>query len=212
MILPKPALPFNLPAYTHIPEDGLRTERVRLRQWTKADFEPFAAMNCDPQVMRHFPALLSREQSDAHASRIRALIEERGWGFWAADSLLDSQAPQFIGFVGLHVPIAELPFSPCVEIGWRLARPFWGKGLATEAAQLAMRAVFELLQLPEIVSFTARENLRSRGVMQRLGMHTNVEDNFDHPAVPEGHPVRPHCLYRITRDEWLDKRKVPTLA
>nr|WP_323745980.1 GNAT family N-acetyltransferase [Diaphorobacter caeni] len=206
----QPALPFNLPAHVHIHESELRTERVRLRQWTKADFEPFAALNCDPQVMRHFPALLSREQSDAHASRMRALIEERGWGFWATDWLQqDGSAPQFIGFVGMHVPIAELPFSPCVEIGWRLARPFWGKGLASEAARLAMRAGFEALKLPEIVSFTSRENLRSRAVMQRLGMHSRPEDHFDHPAVPEGHPVRPHCLYRITREEWLAQAHQP---
>ena len=162
-------------------------------------------MNCDPQVMRHFPALLSREQSDAHAAKMRALIAERGWGFWALDSLLDPANPQFIGFVGLHTPIAELPFSPCVEIGWRLARAYWGKGLASEAARLAMQAGFEHLRLPEIVSFTALSNLRSQHVMQRLGMHSNVEDNFEHPGVPEGHPVRRHCLFRIAREEWRDK-------
>ncbi len=194
-------------AYTLIPADLLRSDRVCLRQWTKADFEPFAALNADPQVMRHFPALLSREQSDAHAARIRALIAERGWGFWAVDSLDAPSGPEFIGFVGLHVPQADLPFSPCVEIGWRLARKHWGKGLATEAAQLAMRVGFEALQLPEIVSFTARENLRSRGVMKRLGMHSRAEDNFDHPSVPEGHPVRPHCLYRLTHQEWRERQR-----
>ncbi|QNP50345.1 GNAT family N-acetyltransferase [Diaphorobacter aerolatus] len=188
-----------------MPEDSLRSDRVRLRQWTKADFEPFAAMNCDPQVMRYFPALLAREQSDAHASRIRALIAERGWGFWAVDWLQQPGAkPQFVGFVGLHVPIADLPFSPCVEIGWRLARPFWGKGFASEAARLAMNVGFEILQLPQIVAFTARDNLRSRAVMMRLGMRCAAEDNFDHPAVPEGHALRAHCLYRIDRETWRD--------
>ena len=198
-----PPLPFGIPSYTRIAPESLCSERVRLRQWTKADFEPFAALNSDPQVMQHFPALLAREQSDSHAAQMRNLIEERGWGFWAVDSLLAPGGPQFIGFVGLHVPVADLPFAPCVEIGWRLARRFWGQGLASEAAKLAMRAGFEGLSLPEIVSFTARDNLRSRGVMKRLSMHSTGDDNFDHPAVPEGHPLRAHCLYRLTRDEWL---------
>lgn len=111
-----------------IESNRLSTPRLRLRQWTAADREPFAALNADPEVMRHFPAPLTRTQSDAMAVRIEALIAERGWGFWAADSLEDG-VPRFMGFVGLHTPAPDLPFSPCVEIGWRLARPFWGRGL-----------------------------------------------------------------------------------
>ncbi len=193
--------------HTAVPDALLVSPRVRLRQWTRADFEPFAALNSDPQVMRHFPALLAREQSDSHAAQMRALIAQRGWGFWAAESLLDPQAPEFMGFVGLHVPIAALPFSPCVEIGWRLAQRFWGKGLATEAAQMAMTVGFDLLDLPEIVSFTALDNLRSQGVMKRLGMHAKLEDRFDHPSVPEDSPVRAHCLYRLTQQEWRERLK-----
>ncbi len=201
MILQAP-LPFGIPAYTFIPEDWMRTGRLRLRQWVKEDLAPFAAINCDPQVMRHLPALLSREQSDAHAARIHALIEQRGWGFWAVDSLQEKDEPRFIGFVGLHIPQAELPFSPCVEVGWRLDRAFWGKGLATEAARLAVRIGFEALNLPEIVAFTARGNQRSSAVMERLGMRNDPADDFDHPAVAEGNALRPHRLYRLTRGEW----------
>lgn len=200
---PSSPLPFGIRAHTVVPGERLCSDRVRLRQWGRDDFAPFAALNCDPEVMRHFPALLSREQSDAHAARIRALIEERGWGFWAVDSRQENGGPRFMGFVGLHVPQAHLPFSPCVEIGWRLARPYWGRGLASEAAALAMRVGFEVLNLPEIVAFTALENLRSSNVMKRLGMHSDPAEDFDHPSVPEGHPVRRHCLYRITRDEWV---------
>ena len=200
--------PIDLDAHVRIPEAWLRTSRVRLRQWTRADLEPFAALNADPRVMRHFPSLLSREQSDAHAARMRSLIEQRGWGFWALESLIEPQGPQFIGFVGLHTPSTDLPFSPCVEIGWRLMQSAWGKGLATEAAQCALVAGFEALKLDEIVSFTSRENLRSQGVMKRLGMHSAPGDDFDHPAVPEGHPVRPHRLFRLSQSEWLERRSV----
>ncbi|AEB84692.1 GNAT family N-acetyltransferase [Alicycliphilus denitrificans] len=185
-----------------IESNRLSTPRLRLRQWTAADREPFAALNADPEVMRHFPAPLTRTQSDAMAVRIEALIAERGWGFWAADSLEDG-LPRFMGFVGLHTPAPDLPFSPCVEIGWRLARPFWGRGLATEAARLALRTGFEGLGLEEIVSFTAVGNQRSRAVMRRLGMRECPHEAFDHPALPAGHPLRAHCLYRLARaDYW----------
>ncbi len=179
----------------------LATPRLRLRQWTAADRESFAALNADPEVMRHFPAPLTRAQSDAMAARIEALIAGRGWGFWAADSLEDG-VPRFMGFVGLHTPAPDLPFSPCVEIGWRLARPFWGRGLATEAARLALRAGFEELDLEEIVSFTAVGNQRSRAVMRRLGMRECPHEAFDHPALPAGHPLRTHCLYRLARADY----------
>jgi len=141
------------------------TDRLRLRQWLATDREPFAALNADPRVMEFFPATLDRATSDAMADYCEALIAKRGWGFWAAEV---KGSGQFIGFVGLHTP-SELPFSPCVEIAWRLAFKHWGKGFASEAASGALQVGFGLLNLPEIVSFTAVRNLRSRAVMERLG-------------------------------------------
>jgi RimJ/RimL family protein N-acetyltransferase len=178
------------------------TQRLRLRQWCPADLEPFAALNADPRVMVFFPAPLEREESDALAGRCQSLIAERGWGFWAVEI---HATRAFIGFVGLHTPAAALPFSPCVEVGWRLAFAHWGKGLASEAARGALRVGFEALELPEIVSFTAVRNLRSRAVMARLHMR-EAPDTFEHPAVPVGSPLREHCLYRLSREQWLAER------
>jgi RimJ/RimL family protein N-acetyltransferase len=177
--------------------------RVRLRQWTASDRAPFAALNADPAAMEFFPALLTREQSDAMARRISDNITERGWGLWTADQLpADGTAPRFMGFVGLNSPVADLPFKPCVEIGWRLARPFWGQGLASEAARLALRVGFERLAFHEIVAFTTLRNVRSRALMERLGMQESTGEQFDHPSVPVGNPTRPHCLYRLPRVRW----------
>lgn len=170
------------------------TERLFLRQWTPADREPFAALNADPGVMEFFPARLTRAESDAMADRCEALIRERGWGFWAAE-LKGSR--EFIGFVGLHTPSAKLPFSPCVEVGWRLSFSHWGKGFASEAARGAFRVGFTVLGLNEIVSFTAVKNFRSRAVMERLKMCES--GTFEHPQVPEDSPLRLHCLYRLPR-------------
>ena len=147
--------------------------------------------------MEFFPATLTREKSDALADRLEGLIAERGWGFWAVE-VKDSGA--FAGFTGLHTPKAELPFSPCVEIGWRMLPEFWDKGYATEAAREALRVGFSELNLPEIVSFTALPNTRSWAVMERLGMRRDPA-TFEHPDVPEG-PLRTHCLYRLRRDAW----------
>lgn len=174
------------------------TPRLRLRQWRAADRAPFAALNADPRVMAHFPSTLDRTASDAIAERSEALIAERGWGFWAVER---RDSGDFIGFVGLNVPTAALPFSPCVEIGWRLVHAAWGQGLASEAARAALTAGFETLGLAEIVSFTALSNRRSQAVMERLGMRRTAED-FDHPVLPEGHPLRRHCLYRLNADGW----------
>ncbi|MDV2079251.1 GNAT family N-acetyltransferase [Marinobacter xestospongiae] len=177
----------------------LQTERLRLRQWCPGDREPFARMGSDPEVMAYFPSLLSREDSDAMADRCQALIQLRGWGFWALET---RDGGEFVGFVGLHEPAAELPFSPCVEIGWRLAREAWGRGYATEAASAALDFAFDQLGLAEVVSFTTLENRRSRAVMERLGMRSAADENFEHPAVAVGNPLRPHCLYRLGRDDW----------
>ncbi|UCV14831.1 GNAT family N-acetyltransferase [Quatrionicoccus australiensis] len=169
------------------------TERLRLRQWLPADREPFAALNSDSKVMEFFPTLLTRAESDAIANRCQSLIEERGWGFWAAEC---KATQEFIGFVGLHTPSAELPFSPCVEVGWRLTFQHWGKGFATEAASEALRIGFQVLQLSEIVSFTTLGNRRSRAVMERLGMRES--GTFEHPHVPKDTGLRQHVLYRLS--------------
>lgn len=173
----------------------VETERLWLRQWRLTDREPFAALNADPRVMAFFPSPLTRAESDAMADRCQLLIEERGWGFWAAEC---KSSHEFVGFVGLHVPSAELPFSPCVEVGWRLAFQHWGKGFASEAAKEALRVGFHSLGLKEIVSFAAVGNLRSRAVMERLGMRES--GTFEHPQVPEALGLRRHCLYRLAQE------------
>ncbi len=174
------------------------TERLNLRQWRTADREPFAQLNADPRVMEFFPNPLDRAASDALADRIEANIRDRGWGFWATEI---RETQEFIGFVGLNIPIVELPFSPCVEVGWRLAFPYWGKGYACEAAREALRIGFEVLQLNEIVSFTALHNQRSRAVMERLNMR-EMPATFLHPSLPIGHPLAEHCLYKLSRMEF----------
>jgi RimJ/RimL family protein N-acetyltransferase len=175
------------------------TARLRLRQWRDADREPFAALNADPVVMRCFAATVTREASDRSVDAWQAEIAQRGWSNWAVELV---KSGEFIGFVGLTVPRrAELPFMPCVEIGWRLARAFWGQGYATEAARAVLGVGFERLGLAEIVSFTSLANQPSRAVMQRIGMLDSGED-FDHPALPLGSELRRHCLYRITHQRW----------
>lgn len=148
--------------------------------------------------MAYFPSTLSTEASDTLADYCESRIAERGWGLWALELRGDGA---FMGFVGLEVPNYELPFSPCTEIGWRLARPFWGSGYATEAAAAVLPVGFGELGLEEIVSFTALGNLRSRAVMERLGMR-NTQRNFLHPALAEDSPLREHCLYVLSRERW----------
>jgi RimJ/RimL family protein N-acetyltransferase len=177
----------------------LATERLRLRQWRASDLAPFAEMNADPRVMEFFPARLEREASDALAKRIETKIAERWWGLWAAELRASGT---FIGFIGLQPPPPTLPCSPCVEVGWRLAQPYWGKGLASEGARAALRCGFEQLGLDEIVSFTVPANRRSRAVMERLGMTEDKAGAFEHPNIPAGSPLRLHCLYRLSRKRW----------
>ncbi len=165
--------------------------KVGLRQWKDSDLVPFAAMNADSEVMRYFPSPLTREQSDALAQRQQELIENRGWGLWVVD--VDGM---FAGFTGLAVPAFEAAFTPCVEIGWRLAREHWGRGIAHEAAQQALHHAFAELHLPEVLSFTARVNDRSRRLMERLGLVRDVHGDFLHPRIPEGHELSQHVLYR----------------
>ena len=181
----------------------LTTERLLLRRWRESDKEPFAELNSDPVAMEHFPSTHTREQSDALVEHFDGAIDERGWGLWAVEVVASGD---FIGFVGLNPPPWEAHFTPAVEIGWRLRRQHWGNGYATEAAQEALRFGFEDLDLEEIVSFTLPENRRSRAVMERLGMTHHPADDFEHPGLPEGHPMRLHVLYRVTRSSWQKAR------
>lgn len=174
----------------------IQTERLRLRQWRDADRAPFARLNADPRVMAFFPGVLERAASDALADRIQMLIAERGWGMWAVETI---EGAPFIGFVGLNIPDPDLPCSPCVEIGWRLAFSHWGKGYASEAARAVLRVGFDTLHFPEIVAFTALGNHRSRAVMQKLNMRETGEI-FEHPFVPAGSILRRHCIYRLARE------------
>lgn len=172
---------------------------MKLRQWREADLAPFAALNADPEVMRYFEEPLSEERSDAWARAIAAVIDEQGWGLWALER---RDTGEFIGFTGLQVPRHPLPFQPCVEVGWRLARSSWGHGFATEAGRACLAHAFGPLRLEEVVSMTAVPNTTSRRVMERLGMVRDVRGDFDHPAVPPGHPLRRHVLYRINAEQW----------
>ncbi len=176
-----------------------RTGRLWLRPWRDEDVEPFAALNADPRVMEHFPSVSTREQTEAQVARIRAHFAQHGWGFWAVE--VPGVAP-FVGFVGLNTVPFTAPFTPAVEVGWRIAQAHWGQGYATEGARAALDVAFLRLGLPEVVSFTVPANVRSRRVMEKLGMHRDPSEDFEHPRVPEGHPLRRHVLYRLRRSEW----------
>jgi ribosomal-protein-alanine N-acetyltransferase len=181
--------------------EDLVTERLLLRRWREADRDPFRRLNADPRVMEFFPATLSAEETDAAMERIDRHFAVHGFGLLAAEDRRDGS---FAGFIGLAVPDFEAPFMPAVEIGWRLAATHWGQGLATEGARAVLRYAFEAIGLGSVVSMTSRHNLRSRRVMERLGMTHNSQDDFDHPRLPMGHPLRPHVLYRLSRDQWRD--------
>ena len=177
----------------------LATERLLLRRWKDSDRPPFSRLNADPRVMEFMPGPLSRQESDRLADQIESHSRERGFGLYAAELRQDHS---FIGFVGLAVPSFQAHFTPCVEIGWRLSADYWGRGLATEGAREVIRHAFAELGLEELVSFTAPGNLRSRRVMEKLGMTHLPADDFDHPRLPEGHPLRRHVLYRLRRSGW----------
>ncbi len=182
---------------TDVPE--LTTSRLVLRDWRDGDRAPFAVLNADPAVMEHFPAPLCRRESDEFVDRIRAGFAARGFGLWAAEV---AGTGQFIGFTGLSVPGFDAHFMPAVEIGWRLSRPAWGHGYATEAATRVLDFAFGELELSEIVSFTSVPNVRSQAVMRRLGMTHDPADDFEHPRLEEGHRLRDHVLWRITARRW----------
>ena len=179
----------------------LKTERLILREWNATDREPFARMNADARVLEYLGERMSRERSDEVADRIEAHFRAHGFGLCAADL---AESGEFIGFIGLAVPSFEAAFTPCVEIGWRLAAEYCGAGLATEGAREIVRYAFEELGLPELVSLTAIGNERSRRVMAKLGMTHDAAENFDHPRVPVGDPLRRHVLYRLRREKWVN--------
>lgn len=177
----------------------LRTDRLILRRWQHGDREAFAAMNADPEVMEHFPATLTRDESDAFVDRIEAAFGDRGFGLWALEI---AGTGQFIGFTGLSVPRFQTHFTPAVEVGWRLCRSSWGHGYASEAARCALGFAFDEVGLREVVSFTTTSNVRSQAVMRRIGMTHDPADDFDHPRMEESHPLRRHVLWRMSAERW----------
>jgi len=176
----------------------IETDRLVLRRWIASDREPFARMNADPRVMEFMRAALSQQESDQLADRIEAHFCERGFGLYATEQRRDHS---FIGYTGLAVPGFRAYFTPCVEIGWRLSVEHWGQGLATEGARAVARHAFEVLRIKDLVSFTVPSNFRSLRVMEKLGMTHDPADDFDHPSLPTGHPLRRHVLYRLSPSE-----------
>lgn len=178
--------------------EGIETQRLKLRRWVTSDRKPFSELNADSDVMKHFPGTLSEDESNSFLDIIESRISRNGWGFWAVEL---KRTNAFIGFVGLNSPAIKLPFSPCVEIGWRLSKKHWGKGYATEAAQATLRYAFEQLSLNEVVAFTTVKNIRSQRVMQRINM-SNTNQDFLHPSVPAESGLQEHVLFKITQKEW----------
>jgi RimJ/RimL family protein N-acetyltransferase len=177
----------------------VETERLILRHWQPSDRPIFALMNADPRVMEHFPALLTAEESDQMADRIDTHFQQHGFSMCAAEL---RETREFIGFIGLAKPRFDAPFTPCVEIGWRLACEYWGRGLVTEGARAMVRYAFENLALRQIVSLTVPANIRLQRVMTKLGMKRDPADDFDHPSLPDGHRLKRHVLFRLDRSEW----------
>lgn len=177
----------------------IKTKRLLLRQWRNDDLSAFALLNSDPEVMEFLPKILSEEESNSLAEKIINLISENGWGFWAVERISDHS---FIGFVGLHEPKYELPVKPCVEIGWRLARKYWGNGYATEAGNASLEFAFNILNLNEVYSFTSVANKKSQAVMERLHL-VNIHSNFDHPSIPSDSQHKEHVLFKIDKENWL---------
>ncbi|MGP8176233.1 MAG: GNAT family N-acetyltransferase [Terracidiphilus sp.] len=174
----------------------LKTERLLLRRWHEEDRLPFQRINADPRVMEFMPGLLSARESDALIMRIEGHFDRHGFGLFAVEHRTDAN---LIGFIGLMIPSFQAPFMPAVEIGWRLGAEYWGRGFATEAARAVLHYGFETLALGSVVSFTVPSNVLSRRVMERIGMKHEPREDFDHPGLPNGHPLRRHVLYRIGR-------------
>ena len=186
----------------------LKTKRLILRPWREEDLEPFAQLRAGPPVMEYFPATLFKAESDRLAQRIKNKMDEKGWGMWAVSVL---GIAEFIGFIGLNsedqVSFPAL-FTPAVEVGWGIAFEYWGNGYATEGAKAPLAYGFETLQLPEIVSFTAVQNIRSRHIMEKIGMHHDPKDDFDHSKLPKELKLNRHVLYRLGASEWQQQEAI----
>ena len=176
----------------------IETQRLLLRRWQVSDIEPFICMNEDPVVMRYFPAALNADETKSFYDSIEQEFSKYGYGLYAAE---EKNSECFMGFIGFHWSRFDMDFCPCIEIGWRLDKRYWGKGCATEGAKACLKHGFENLGFDEVVSFTAVENIASQRVMQKIGLR--FERYFDHPKVPEGHPLRPHVLYRINKSNYM---------
>lgn len=183
---------------------SLETNRLRLRRWCARDVEPFAALNADPNVMRHFPAPLTLDQTKNFIAAVEAHFEFEDFGLFATEL---KETGEMIGFVGLSIPRFRAHFMPCVEIGWRLAHKHWGNGYAPEAAEEVLRDAFERVKLENLVSFTATSNTNSMRVMEKIGMVRDPAEDFEHPSLEEDHPLRRHVLYRLSREQWLSRKQ-----
>jgi 3-dehydroquinate dehydratase / shikimate dehydrogenase len=177
----------------------IKTERLILRPWIEEDLKPFAKLNGDPRVREYFPSILNSQESDKLVEVISAHIEKYGWGFWATSLI---QTNEFIGFIGLKNVNFSAHFTPAIEIGWTLAYDHWKKGYAIEGALASLKYGFETLKFPEIVSVTSTQNLRSRRVMEKIGMHYDPADDFDHPKLLAGDKLQRHVLFRIQKTDW----------
>jgi RimJ/RimL family protein N-acetyltransferase len=177
----------------------IETERLLMREWRDSDRAPYAELNGDPEVMRHFPSTLTPQQSDEMIDRMVAAWHDRGHGLWAVER---RDTGEFIGFVGLTPPSWQASFTPCVEVGWRLGKQHWGNGFAPEAATAALSWGFANVDLPDdrIVSFATEANVNSRRVMHKIGMTHDPNDDFDHPLLPDW-AGRRHVLYKIDREQ-----------
>jgi RimJ/RimL family protein N-acetyltransferase len=177
----------------------IRTERLVLRRWREEDLEPFRAMNADPEVTRFFPGTLAAEQSDRTAHRLRDYADTPGLGAWAVE--IPGKAP-FIGFAGCWPTRPELPFAPAIEIGWRIAKPYWGRGFAPEAARASLADAFERAGVDQVLAYATHANEPSLQVMRKIGMTYSPGEDFGHPMFEEGHPLQRHVVYRITADQF----------
>jgi len=174
----------------------IETKRLILREWRESDLLPFAQINACGQVCKFLPKQLGREESDALAQCLQAHICKHGYGFFAVEL---EETGEFIGFTGLKHNDFDAPFTPAVEIGWRLSSSHWGKGYAPEAAKAVLKYGFNEAGLDEIVSFTVPDNMKSRRVMEKVGMERDMDGDFMHPSLPDGHPLQRHVLYRIRK-------------
>lgn len=177
----------------------ISSKRILLREWRDSDIAPFIMMNADKKVMEHFPRVLTERETEEMITRIKNHFQHHKFGLWAAES---KETEEFMGFIGLSTPSFSAHFTPCVEIGWRLALPYWGKGLATEGAKAVLEYGFDQLDLKEIVSFTTITNLRSQRVMEKIGMSHQAIDDFNHPNLPLTHVLSRHVLYRLSQEQW----------